>query len=124
MGKGKVTKITTEKTKDERIQEKYEELYDLFASLPPNKLRFADSMIRRMAFQIVTMEVLEDEITKDGAVIVSTNGNGFDVKQENPAQKSYTQIFAKYTTAYRALVDQLPAEAKTASKLEAFMNAK
>ncbi|MBQ8933919.1 MAG: hypothetical protein IJ061_06515 [Lachnospiraceae bacterium] len=55
-----------------------------------------------------TLRKLETDIRKNGAVIETTNGNGFQVVQENPAQKTYNTMVKNYNATVRLLLDMLP----------------
>ena len=50
----------------------------------------------------------ETDIRKNGAVIETKNGNGFQVVQENPAQKTYNTMVKNYNATVKILIDMLP----------------
>lgn len=76
--------------------------------IDPSKQELAKKMCERVMFMEKTLKELEDNISKHGAVIESTNGNGFEITMENPAQKSYNVMIGKYNAMVKTLLDLLP----------------
>ena len=56
----------------------------------------------------VTLEELHARVNKEGAIIETINGNGFDVLLENPAQKSYNTMIRNYNTIMKTLAEIIP----------------
>jgi hypothetical protein len=81
-----------------------------------------EKLIEEVAFMAVTIEALKASINADGPIIYGKNGNGFDVRQENPAQKSYNVMIKNYLTAARQLQDLLPEE-EASNELIEFLKA-
>lgn len=73
-----------------------------------NKQSLAKKLCERIKFMEKTLKELESSIKKDGPVIVTKNGNGFDVTMENPAQKSYNVMIGKYNAMLKTLIDLIP----------------
>lgn len=110
-----------EKSKDERIRKELRKLKALYKELPKNKQKLTEKLIANAAFMAVTLEDLQAEVNKKGAVIKQKNGNGFNVTQEHPAQKSYNTMIGKYTAVIAKLDEMLPEEIGE-NKLGKFLN--
>lgn len=108
-------------TKDEQISEELEKLNRLFERIPNNKKELCSELMQNAAFMAVTLRELQEEVTKNGAMIYGKSGNGFETIKDNPAQKAYTTLISRYTVIIDKLADLLPEEAAQ-SKLEAFLN--
>ena len=83
-------------------------LKDLISSIDENKREFAEKLLNRATFMDNTLDELEEIIENEGAVITTTNGNGFDVMSEHPAQKSYNIMIGKYNALIKTIIDLLP----------------
>ena len=81
----------------------------------------AEKLAERAAFMAVTLDELEADIAENGAVITAVNGNGFEVRQENPAQKSYNIMIKNYNSTIMAL-DKLAKENGAASAADPLMD--
>lgn len=110
-----------EKTKDERIKQELRKLKSLYKGLPKNKQKLCEKLIGNAAFMAVTLEDLQAQVVKEGAVVKGKNGNGFQVRSEHPAQKSYNVMIGKYTAVIAKLDEMLPEEIGE-SKLGKFLN--
>ena len=108
-------------TRESRIKEEYTKLHKLYEGLPKNKLTLVEGLIENAAFMTVTLEDLQEKIKEEGAVIVAKNGNGFDITQEHPAQKSYNAMINRYTSVIKQLDALLPSE-KIKGKLESLLD--
>lgn len=89
--------------------------------LPENKEYLAKKLFKRVEFMDKTLNELQKKIKKEGAVISTTNGNGFEVLTENPAQKSYNVMIGKYNAAIKTLLDLLPETAASGDRLLDFL---
>ena len=107
--------------KEGRIKKEYAKLSKLYTGLAPNKRQLADGLIGNAAFITVTLEDLQDQINREGAVIEQKNGNGFLSRMEHPAQKSYNVMVNRYNAIIKTLADLLPVEASE-GKLAAILN--
>lgn len=93
---------------DERIREEIERLNEIFTNISENKKTLCAKLIQNAAFMAVTLEDLQETIMDEGAVKEFTNGNGFTILQEHPAQKSYNTMINRYASVMRQLQDLLP----------------
>lgn len=94
--------------KVKRIKEEKTKLEGIFKDIPENKKKLCAKLIENAAFMAVTLEDLQEIVNEEGPVITATNGNGFDITQEHPAQKSYVSMLAKYSTVINQLQNLLP----------------
>ena len=99
--------------KEKEIQKELEKLKKLFANLPANQLKLCGGLLQNAAFMAVTLRELQTEVIQKGAVIECQSGNGFDTIKDNPAQKAYTTMVARYTQIISRLAAMLPGEAET-----------
>lgn len=112
-----------ELTKDERIKKEYRKLSKLYKGIPENKRKLAEGLLKNAAYMAVTLEELQETVNAEGAILTGKNGNGFEVCQEHPAQKSYNTTINRYATVIKQLSELLPEEQKAAvSKLDKFLN--
>lgn len=112
MGKVKTTK------------EDLENLRTAIETLDENKRTLAKKALSCLEFMEDTLKKLEKKVKKEGAVVTTTNGNGFEVTAENPAQKSYTALVGKYNAMLKTLIDLLPSDGAENNPLLEFVNRK
>ena len=79
-----------------------------YKDLPEEKRTYAEKLVDRMFFMERTLKRLEKEIRETGPMVKGKNGNGFNVIQENPAQKSYNVMIKNYNSTMKMLIDMLP----------------
>lgn len=94
--------------KEKEIEKEKAKLKKIFKNIAEDKKILCDKLITNAAFMAVALEELQEDIMENGTVITSTNGNGFDVLQENPAQKSYNTMISRYSSVIKQLQDLLP----------------
>lgn len=94
--------------KDKQISAEIKKLNKIFTGVSESKKDLCQRLIENAAFMAVTLEELQEKINEEGPIIVAKNGNGFDITQEHPAQKSYVAMMAKYTTVMNQLLNLLP----------------
>lgn len=87
---------------------KFNKIRKICKELPEERKIFADKLVDRVEWMDNTLNQLQEIINKDGPVIRSTNGNGFETTQEHPAQKSYNTMIKNYNSTIRQLIDLLP----------------
>jgi PP-loop superfamily ATP-utilizing enzyme len=102
---GIVIDIPDKEIKIKRLVEKYEQMC---SALDENKKKVVKKLYTEAAFMEVTLEELQARINKEGAIIETTNGNGFPVILENPAQKSYNTMIRNYNTIIKTLAEIIP----------------
>lgn len=111
----------TEKTKEEKIASELRKFKGFCRSLGRDRKNIATKLCQKAAFMEVTLEELQDRINKEGAIVEEKNGNGFVVKQENPAQKSYNTMIKNYNAIIKTLADMMPEGAAANDELMKFV---
>ena len=96
------------------VLKKYKEI---FKELDENKRTFAEQLYKEADFMNKTLKKLKKSISKEGAIISKTNGNGFEVITENPAQKAYNSMIKNYNYTLKLLEELAPEAAKGKGKL-------
>lgn len=116
--KAKESSAEIEKEKARKsITAKYKKI---FKNVEKDKKTFVEKLCKEAVFMELTLMELQKKIEEDGAVIETTNGNGFKVKQENPATKSYNTMIRNYNGIMKTLVEQVP-EGAEADELMLFL---
>lgn len=93
----------------------------LFRDIDEDRRQLVEKLYNQAAFMYATLAELQDIINRDGAVIKSTNGNGFETTMEHPAQKSYNTMIRNYTGVMSRLMDLLPEGDAEADELLEFI---
>lgn len=112
----------------EKIQKEVIKLTEIFDDIPDDKKSLCEGLIQNAAFMHVTLQELQNSIMELGATIKCQSGNGFETIKDNPAQKAYTTMIARYSNVINQLCDFLPtekqeAQAKAGEALKAFITA-
>lgn len=97
----------SKKKQDELIEQEKNRLLEVFKDIPDLKMKVASSLIERVAFMKVTLEILEDDIKTRGPTYLFQNGSQ-RMKVENPSQKSYNTMINRFTSAHEKLMNLLP----------------
>ena len=111
---------SSEKTKIRRINQETKKLKAFYKGLPPEKLHMAMRLIERAAFQLVTLEELEEEITRAGCCEEYKNGDNQNGVKQSAALQAYNSLYKNYQTTLKELSAQLP-ERRAVSRLDAFL---
>lgn len=90
----------------------------IYSELDENHKIFAKKLYTELIFISENLDTLKQDINKNGAIIRTVNGNGFDVIMENPAQKAYNNMIKNYNATVKALSDLAPVRKSGKSKLE------
>lgn len=106
-----------ELTKEELISKELRKLKKIFKNLSDDRKLFAEKLMEKAAFMEVALSELKEQVAEEGSIIMATNGNGFKVKMENPALKSYNTTIKNYSTVIKQLVDLLPDGAEEVDEL-------
>ena len=107
---GTKTKKPAPRTKAKRISDELYKMRKLFRKIPDNQRALCDGLIQNAAFMAVTLRELQADITRYGAVVPCQSGNGFDTIKDNPSQKAYTTMIARYSSIIGQLMALLPPE--------------
>lgn len=121
----KITEITprnTEKSKARRISQEIKKLKAFYKDLPEEKLFLAQRLIERAAFQLVTLEDLEEEVNRNGLLEAYQNGDKQTGIKQSAALQAWNTMYKNYQATLKELSVQLP-EHRAVSKLDAFIKA-
>ena len=120
-----ITEITlknTEKSKVRRISQEIRKLKSFYKDLPADRLHMAMRLIERAAFQLVTLEELEEEINRNGFLEAYQNGDNQQGIKQSAALHAWNALYKNYQATLKELSAQLP-ETRAASRLDAFLKA-
>lgn len=78
--------------------------------LPPEKLRAAEGLIRRVAFMSVSLEDLEADINENGETEMFSQTPGIEYARERPAMAIFNRTIKNYAAVSKQLFDLLPEE--------------
>lgn len=109
------------KTREGRIKAEQKRLGKLFADLPPNELAFVTPLLKNLAFMVVTLEDLQEEINLTGTVDEYMNGAAQYGKKASATIQAYNATMKVYLAAMRDLIGRLPKEQRK-SALAALMS--
>jgi hypothetical protein len=98
-----------------------DELKKLFENIDENRKPLAEKLCKQAVFMEKTLNELQNLVNSEGAIVTTTNGNGFDVMSEHPAQKSYNTMINRYTALMAKLIDMLPKEDNAPDELLDFI---
>ena len=79
------------------------QLEKIVKEIPEEQRVFGEKLAAEIEWMAGTLTELKNIVDEQGAVITTTNGNGFEVMTENPAQKSYNTMIKNYTAAIKQL---------------------
>ena len=114
----------SELQKEELISRDFRKLKKIFRFLDKDLRLVAEKLCRKAAFMDVTLDEMQEQITEEGYVIEAVNGNGFKVKMDHPAMKTYNTMIKNYTAVMKQLAELLPEGSEEADEIMAFMKGK
>ncbi|MBR6619386.1 MAG: hypothetical protein IKK85_03490 [Clostridia bacterium] len=98
-------------------------LLAFYDDLSEPQQELAKKFVNELFFMDKTLKKLHQIISTEGAITEKTNGNGFKVREENPALKSYNAMIRNYNATLKHLLDLLP-EKPSSDALRAFLEGK
>ena len=111
-------------TKDELIKKNFRKLNRIFKFLDKDRRLVAEKLCKKAAFMDVTLDEMQRQITAEGYIITATNGNGFEVRTDHPAMKTYNTMIKNYTAVIKQLAELLPEGSEEADEIISFMRSK
>ncbi len=93
------------------ITAKTKKLKELIDLMGENQKPIAKKLLEQISFMEKTLKKLQKQISSDGAIIEAKNGNGFTVKTEHPAQKSYNTMIGRYNAVVKTFIELVPSSA-------------
>ena len=110
-----------ENEKYKKIKKEKSKLLKIFKEIDENKKKFISSQIDDLAWLIVSIKELQEEIDYTGTIVDYDNGGGQKGVKDNPNIKTLIAYQKNANAIYKMLIDLVPNATKK-SKLEAFMN--
>jgi len=98
------------------------ELKELLELMDENRKPVAQKLLSRIKFMDTTLNKLQTQIKREGAVIEAVNGNGFKTKTEHPAQKSYNTMIGRYNALVKTFIDLIPTGSGSDDELLSFLS--
>lgn len=98
------------------------DLKELLTLIDDNRKPIAKKLISRIKFMDGTLNKLQTQIKREGAVIEAVNGNGFKTKTEHPAQKSYNTMIGRYNALVKTFSELIPVGNVDNDELLDFLN--
>lgn len=83
-------------------------LLAFYDDLSEPQQELAKKFVNELFFMDKTLNKLHQIIKDEGAIAEKINGNGFKVREENPALKSYNAMIRNYNATLKHLLDLLP----------------
>lgn len=97
-------------------------LKELLELMDENRKPVAEKLLSRIKFMDTTLNKLQTQIKREGAVIEALNGNGFKTKTEHPAQKSYNTMIGRYNALVKTFIDLIPVGSSGEDEFLKFLN--
>lgn len=103
----KLSGLSSIKNQDERILAEVQRLNDILKNIHESKRAIAKELIKNIAFMSVTLQDLQQLIKSQGPIVNFEQGSQ-RMLVENPAQKSYNTMVARFTAATKQLFELMP----------------
>ena len=89
--------------KEQRVQEEYNRLMDLFSKAPAGQLRLALPLIQNAAFMKATLEDLQAAINAEGVTEEYQNGANQRGMKQSATLQGYNSLIKNYATVQKQL---------------------
>jgi len=113
-------KVYKDLTISEKIEQKMQKILKQLRDTAPEKVQFAEDIVYQLAFTIVTIERLVDEINS-GGILENFSQGAQKFTRESPALKSYNTTIKSFIALSKQFIDLIP-EASKKPAGEAVMN--
>lgn len=100
--------IQKEKEKLARVDKEKRKLRRQFSKIDAKTKKVVESLIENAAFMIVTLEDLQEEINRNGAVSFYQNGENQWGTKKSPEVEIYNTMIKNHMTIMKQLTDLLP----------------
>lgn len=110
-----------ESEKNKKIKKEKSRLLKIFKEIDDNKKTFIQSQIDDLAWLIVSIKELQDDIDTTGTTVTYDNGGGQSGIKDNPNIKTLVSFQKNANAIYKMLIDLVP-NAPKKSKLDGFLN--
>jgi hypothetical protein len=100
----------TDLTKEERIKKEQRRLTRIFKNMPIGRKDTVQSLIANAAFMAVTLEDLQETITRDGVISEYQNGENQWGTKKSPEVDVHIAMTKNHIAVIKQLCDLLPTE--------------
>ena len=94
--------------KEKQIKAEIKKLTTLFKDVQEDKEPYAERLIKRVAFQSVTLSDIENMLNEEGFTQTSVTKDGVETVKEHPASKTYIAMTKNYNSTLKDLFNLLP----------------
>ena len=97
-----------EKAKEELIDKELKKLKRIFTKIDAKVKKAVENLMYNAAFMSVTLQLLQTEINKNGAVSEYKNGENQFGTKKSPEVEIYNTMIKNYSAVMKQLTDLLP----------------
>lgn len=108
-------------TKEQRIKKEISRLKKLYKDMPEQTMKKVISLIENAAFMEITLQDLQDDINKNGAVSEYQNGENQFGTKESPEASIYNKMIKNLMGAIKQLTDLTPQAPQEIKKEDKFL---
>ena len=108
--------------KSKRIKKEERRLNQIFVSVPDNKKKTVEGLIKRAAFMRASLEDFEADLDQDGFVEMFRQGDRQEpYERKRPVADLYNTMNTSYQKIIKQLTDLLPEENRDSAELLEFL---
>ncbi|MDD3157308.1 hypothetical protein [Anaeromusa sp.] len=107
-----------EKAKKELIDKELKKLKRIFTKIDAKVKKAVENLMYNAAFMSVTLQLLQSEINKNGAVSEYKNGENQFGTKKSPEVEIYNTMIKNYSAVMKQLTDLLPRNEQPPDKKE------
>ena len=108
-------------TKEQKIKKEISRLKKLYKDMPEQTMKKVISLIENAAFMEITLQDLQDDINKNGAVSEYQNGENQFGTKESPEASIYNKMIKNLMGAIKQLTDLTPQAPQEIKKEDKFL---
>ena len=108
-------------TKEQKIKKEIGRLKKLYKDMPEQTMKKVISLIENAAFMEITLQDLQDDINKNGAVSEYQNGENQFGTKESPEASIYNKMIKNLMGAIKQLTDLTPQAPQEIKKEDKFL---
>lgn len=118
-----MTKKQKVENQKERITKEEQRLLQLFQNATDTEKKLALPSIQNLAFMVIQLQDLQEEITNKGAIEKYDNGGGQKGYKQSTALQSYNNLIKSYNTTLKLLAKDIFSriEVEEEDELQKFM---
>lgn len=100
--KEELKQLITKQQREELIDKEYKKLMKIYKNVPDQKKNLVQNLCKQLAFCMVTLQEVKDDILEKGTIVEFTQGSQHYLK-ENPS----VGVFNRLCKTYQSLLKQL-----------------